>query len=240
MNKKITKAVCEQITVINNRIREILSGNTANNEKELMTLYQKYWNIRAEYDVLDRMFEENGKMGVVDVIGNVVVPALYKGFAEFHNRAIYSFLPIPACDFNDKYALVTSDGKGTPLCRFEYDKIIILRGSSNYFVCVKKVGERLQAGVIDSCGKVIVPCEMDKVYFVSKRIARVVKDGKMGVLTMNGDFFAPVYDEVEENNGYLAVCKRGRWGYLSSKGEFVDMAKEEGMDKANLLCLYEY
>ena len=238
MNKKITKAVCEQITVINNRIREILSGNTANNEKELMKLYQEYWTIRAEYDILDRTFEEDGKMGVVDIIGNVVVPALYKDYAELHNRAVYSQLPVPACDFNDKYALVTSDGKGTPLCEFEYDKIIFLRGSNNYFVCVKKVGERMQAGVIDSKGEVIVPCEMDKVFFASNRFACVRKDGKMGVLTMNGDYFAPIYDEVEANKGYLAVCKRGRWGYLGSKGEFVDATKEN-MEKANLLCLFE-
>ena len=240
MIKEVTKAVCERVMVINNRIHEILSDMTVNDRKELMRLYQEYWRIRTEYDILDRTFEENGKKGVVDVAGNVVVPALYKDYAELYNHSIYSHLPIPACDFNDRYALVTSDGNGAPLCGFEYDRIVFLRGSNSYFVCEKKAGERVQAGVMDSKGRVVVPCEMDVVHYVSHNIACVVKDGKDGVLTMNSEFFAPVYDEVEENNGYLAVCKEGRWGYLGSSGEYVGMVNGAGVDKTNLLCLFEY
>ena len=239
MRKEVTNAVRERIMVINARFQEIISDTTGNNDKESKDICQEYWNIRTEYNLFDRTFDENDKMGVVDILGNVVVPALYKDYSELYNYTIHTRLPIPAKDFNNKYALVTSDGKGTPLCDFEYDHISFMRGSDKFFVSAKKVGERMLSGVIDSNGKVIVPCEMDVVHYVSNNIACMVKDGKIGILTMNGDFFAPVYDEVEEHNDFLTVCKDGAWGYLSTEGEFIDMSDEDRIDEVILLRLID-
>jgi hypothetical protein len=187
------------------------------------------------------VFEEDGKKGVRNAAGKVLVPALYKDFSETYTYRRYGYvMPIPACDFNDKYAIVKCDGNGTPMCGFEYDMIKFMFGSCALYKCWKRVGEKYLTGVLDGEGNVIVPCEMDEVYAVSNNIAVIEKDGKFGGITMDNFYLEPVYDEVEDKDGYLYVCKEGIWGYISRKGEFIDENDEDRMDEEELLCLFEY
>ena len=240
MRKEVTESVRERIMVIDNRVKELKSANVAGDDGEVLKLKKEFWDIREEYDLFDKVFMENGKAGVVDIFGNVVVPALYKDFPELYNYTIYGRLPIPACDFNDKYALVASDGEGAPVCAFEYDMIKFKFGSSALFQCWKRAGDKYLVGVIDCGGNVVVPCEMDEVYGMSNNYAVVEKDGKLGAVTTGGLYIKPAYDEFEERDGLLAACVDGVWGYISSKGEFIDMDDEERMDGEVLLCLFEH
>ena len=223
MRKEVTNAVRERIQVIKNRVQEIKSNTPEENELEYMDLVQEFWNINTEYNLFDTTFSEGDKMGVVDIMGDVVVPALYKDYSELYNYALTRSLPVPASDFNGKFALVSSDGKGTPLCAFEYDMINYMRGSDCFFVCEKCLDGKVLMGVLNGKGEEIVPCEMDIVHSVSNNMAAFAKDGKIGVLTMNGEFFPPIYDDAEDDCGFLIVCKDGVWGYLSVKGELIGL-----------------
>ncbi len=241
MKKVATIEIIERVDSILDRMVAISNKEEVVTMDELDALYKEYDEIKAEYDLFDQVFEENGMQGVRNVRGKVLVPALYKDYAEVY---IYSKhgqpKPIVACDFNDKYALVTSDGKGTPICGFEYDMIKFMFGSCALYKCWKRVGEKYLTGVLDCEGNVIVPCEMDEVYGFCNNFAVVEKDGKFGAVTTNSFYVEPLYDEIEEREGYLTACKDGNWGYVSSKGEFIDENDEDRMDEEELLCLFEY
>ncbi len=238
MRKEVTKSVCERIMSITDRVKELVKEG--NNGHELIELDKEFWGIKEEYDLFDRVFEEDGKKGVVDILGNVVVPPLYEDYAELYNYSILAHKPIPACDSNDKYALVTSDGKGTPLCAFEYDMLRFKFGGGCLYQCWKRDGEKFLVGVIDREGNMIVPCEMDEIYGFCNNYAVVEKGNKVGAVTAGGFYIEPLYDDFEESDGFLTACKDGVWGYISAKGEFIDMADEERLDEEEWLCLFGY
>ena len=241
MKKVATIEIIERVDSILDRMVAISNKEEVVTMDELDALYKEYDEIKAEYDLFDQVFEENGMQGVRNVRGKVLVPALYKDYAEVY---IYSKhgqpKPIAACDFNDKYALVACDGKGTALCAFEYDMLRFKFGGGAFYQCWKRIGEKDLVGVIDSKGNVVVPCEMDEIYGFCNNYAVVEKGDKVGVVTTAGLYIEPLYDDFEESDGFLTACKDGVWGYISAKGEFIDMADEERLDSEEWLCLFDY
>ena len=81
MKKKVTPTVCERIQFIKNRIQEILVDMLPENKKEYSSLLNEFDSIKRDYDLFDSVFEENGKTGVVDVTGRIIVPSIYKVLA---------------------------------------------------------------------------------------------------------------------------------------------------------------
>ena len=241
MKKVATLDIVKRVDYIQERLAKINDDEEHTTRKEIDTLYKEYDAIREMYDLFDQVFEMDGKVGLCNVAGKVLVPAVYKAFSETYVYRRYGYvMPVPACDFNDKYALVKSDGKGTPLCEFEYEMIKFMFGSCAFYRCWKKVGGKMLSGVIDCDGNMVVPCEMDVVYAVANNIAVIEKDGKFGGITMDNFYLEPVYDEVEDKDGYLYVCKEGIWGYISRKGEFIDENDEDRIDEEELVLLFEY
>ena len=239
MKKKVSENVRERLEVLNKKARAIAPAGKIMNEEEYKELLMSLCGIEEEYDIFDSVFVEDGKMGIVDALGNVVVPPMYNGYSELYCYMIPKRLPVAVCDFDDKYALVACDGKGTPLCGFEYDMITFLFGTANMYVCKKDVGNRVYSGVLNSKGELLVPCEMDMIHFVANNVVCVVKDGKLGILTTEGRFFPPVYDDMEESNGYLTACKNGVWGYVSTEGELIALDDFERLSKAELFVIIE-
>lgn len=241
LKKVATLDVVKRVDCIQERLTRIYDGEEHATRKEIDALYKEYDAIREMYDLFDQVFEKDGKVGLCNVAGKVLVPAVYKDFAETYVYRSYGYvMPVPACNSIGKYALVKCDGKGTPLCEFEYEMIRFMFGSCAFYMCWKKVGDKIFAGVMDCDGNMVVPCEMDVVYAVANNIAVIEKDGKFGGITMDNFYLEPVYDEVEDKDGYLYVCKEGAWGYISRKGEFIDENDEERMDEEELVLLFEY
>lgn len=240
MKKVATIEIIERVDSILDRMVAISNKDEVVTMDVLDALYKEYDEIKAEYDLFDQVFEENGMQGVRNAAGKILVPALYKEFSETYTYKRYGYImPVPACDFSGKYALVKCDGKGTPMCGFEYDMIKFMFGSCALYKCWKRVGDNYLTGVIDGDGNVLVPCEMDEVYGISNGFATVEKDGKFGVITTRSVYIEPLYDEVEENDGLLKACKDGMWGYIGSNGEFVPEDDDERMRNSVLLGLYE-
>ena len=241
MKKIATEEIVKRVDSILDTLSKAFSKEIVMKRSEINALHREYEQLRDAYDLFDQIFEKDGKKGVRNAGGRVLVPAQYKEFSETYTYRRYGYvMPIPACDFNDKYAIVKCDGKGTPLCEFEYEMIRFMFGSCALYKCWKLVGDNYLRGVIDSEGNVIVPCEMEEVYSISNGFSVVEKDGKFGAVTTNSLYIEPSYDEIEERDGYLTVCKDGKWGYISSKGEFIDMDDEDRMDEEGLLCLFEH
>lgn len=241
MKKVATLEVANRLDYILDRMGKIEKDLAVPAQGEIDNLCNEYCRLTTEYDLLDVVFEENGKQGVKNAVGRILVPAIYKEFSETYIYTREEFvMPIPACDFNNKYAIVKGDGKGTPICPFEYDMITFLRGSLKHYLCKKNVGGKIFSGIIRSNGEVVVPCEMDLIHELANGFSALVKDGKIGIYTIHGDYFEPQFDDADEEAGFLKVCKDGVWGYLTEKGEFIDENDDKRLENEKIILLFDF
>ena len=219
-------------------LKQSLYNNSLSIE-ETEAVYAELDGLYKEYDLFDVTFEEDGCKGVKDIAGKVRVPAMYKEYPEVYSYAWGREMPMAAVNKEGKCALVAADGTGTALCGFEYDNISYMRGTNDMFLCRRNEGEVSKEGVLNAKGEVIVPCKMDTIYEFANNFAAVKKGEKYGIVTYSGAFIEPVYDDVEEKDGYIMACKEGVWGYISEGGKFIAEDDEEAMRDENLLALFE-
>ncbi|MBR2415677.1 MAG: hypothetical protein IKB11_02870 [Bacteroidaceae bacterium] len=208
--------------------------------EELNAIYMELDELKKEYDLFDVTFEEGGCKGVKDIAGKVRVPAIYKEYTELYSYTWGRKMPMAAVNGEGKCALVATDGTGMPMCGFEYNNIEFMFASDGYYRCEKEIDGKTKFGILNAQGELLVPCEMDVVHAVSNNFSGIVKDGKIGIITISGVYIAPVFDDLEEDGEFVKACKDGKWGYLGSKGEFVDMDDEENVDEVELLCLFDF
>ena len=124
MKKIATEEVVKRVDFIVDRLSKAIDKEVPLKRSEREALYEEYNQLMESYDLFDQVFDEGGKKGVRNAAGKILVPALYKEFSEIYTYKRYGYImPVPACDFSGKYALVKCDGKGTPLCDFEYEMI---------------------------------------------------------------------------------------------------------------------
>ena len=209
-------------------------------KEQMNECYRELDLIKKEYDLFDIAFEESGKSGIKDISGRIRVPAMYKEFPALFSYHCHRNGPIAAMDFNDKYAIVATDGTGAPLCDFKYDYIYYMFGTDNFFVCLDGEGDNVAGGVLNAKGELIVPCKMDTIYEFANNYAAVEKNGKFGLLAYDGTFIEPIYDDVEDEEGVIKVCKDGKWGYLSRDLDFIAEEEWERMENIELLDLITF
>lgn len=181
-----------------------------------------YRNYEYNYDWFHREFEENGKKGLKDAVGNILVPPIYDGFSEFYTYNSYCSWPIPACNSDGKYALVKKDGSGIPITNFEYDSIEIEPLSGWYIT--SKNGKK---GIVLETGKVLLPCQYDDfTLFFYKDIIDILLDGKHGLLKFNGLYIEPIFDKIgryKKGNEYLVYVQfKEKNGFLDQSGNFIE------------------
>ena len=157
--------------------------------------YEELQSLIEEYDYYDQTFEVDGKVGLKDVKGNILVPALYKDFPERYCSLFMRKRPMPVMGDNDKYALVSTDGTNTVLTPFEYDAIYH-KECTSYYICTKREGDKVLAGLLGVTGEVLVPCEMDYFYESKNGIEAFKKADKYGFYAIDGTYLPPMYDDV--------------------------------------------
>lgn len=77
---KATKEQAERLDYLMAEMKNLENSYNADNEAQYMKLGQEYANLMSDYDWLDEEFEENGKKGLKNVKGEIVVPAIYESF----------------------------------------------------------------------------------------------------------------------------------------------------------------
>ena len=191
-----------------------------------------FYNVCDNYDWMDYVEEENGCEKLVNVKDEVLVPPKYEHLGCCVGKVNKPKFPVTAM-LDGKWGLVLPDGKGTALCSFEYDEIQCF----DKFFVVSKSGRK---GVLDSKGRLLVPCDMDDVIFQPIYITRTDDghswyddcmfelrcDGKSGVLTMDGQCVMPSYDEIlfseiVDTDEALGAIIDGRDGCVSIDGKLV-------------------
>ena len=172
-------------------------------------------SFEEKYDLMTEIYEENGKFGVKDVAGEVLVPAIYDSIEDTHDDW-GRFYPVPA-NLNGKMALVASDGKGTPCTEFIYDSISYDHGY--YFM--EKDGK---CGFADLDGYIYLPTEADVIYEPEPYCDIVTYEvgEKQGFVSLGAKVATgALYDACEfDEEKYLVVSKDGAKGYLDISGNF--------------------
>lgn len=170
-------------------------------------------------DMRDVIFEENGKVGLRRVTGELLVPALFDEIPERYDCISEIQEPcgrVPVVK-DHKYALCKMDGKGTLVTDFVYDRIFRYFWSNyQYFITVNE-GKK---GVIDTLGREIVHCEMDEIYeMIDEDGCMPLRKGDKWGLVFYDVATEVIYDDYKIEDEMGMVKKDGEWYYIDYNGK---------------------
>lgn len=161
------------------------------------------------------MFEENGKCGVKDVMGEIIVPAMFDSIPMVLSEDLKDcVLPVVK---DGKYGFVKPDGKGTMAVECMYDNI-------HFYNCYYYVVKDGKYGLYGMGGTELLPVMADKIYEPWNDLVVYELDGKYGFSMILSEIVTEaVYEgyDVEENDD-LAVILNGKKGYLDENGTFTE------------------
>ncbi len=181
--------------------------------------YQNVSNWIGNMSWFDVPFTENGKQGVLDCWGNLLVPPL---FDECEPEAEQAYL-IPVRN-GKKWGFAFRDGSNKDNVEFKYDQI---DSWANYFI----VSIDDKVGIVGPSCKVIIPIEMDDLTLMSHAgIFVTKKNGKYGFRFNNRKYIEPIVDEIsfpvrkKWQKKYEPVRFRigDEWRYLTDEGEWTN------------------
>lgn len=118
---------------------------------EANKLQEEYYEIENEYDLFDQTYEEHGKLGIKDITGKILVPAIYSNYSELYSYTIKRGAPVAAQNDEGKFALVSTNGSGLPLCDFIYD-LIVCKHYTSFYTCIKEVDGKRLFGLLTAKG----------------------------------------------------------------------------------------
>jgi hypothetical protein len=187
--------------------------------------YNEYMDLFNRFDWSAEVFESNGKYGLKNAVGEIIVAPDYEDFMMLSSSDLQTGDWVVAQD-KGKWGVLEVDGNGNWMIEPEYDYI----GYPNPITHVRK---NEKWGVLDiNKNEFIIPLECDKVhadmgFMFTNGIAIYEKDGKVGVIIEDGRFTSPIFEDVDEENGFVKVKHKGEWGYINQEGEFTTSEDEE-------------
>ena len=178
-----------------------------------------HWIISPLFDDLKgfeggfSIFEDQGKFGVINEEGKVIIEAKYDKISK--NQNFFSL------EENNKFGL--ADLKGNIILTPQYSQECLELKENFIRVCKKD-----RYGLTNSSGKVIIkPC-LDSISYETqvingKKYFDVEKEKKSGWMGLDGDFLGnQLYDSIHGfSDGLAAVNKDGLWGFIDEEGKFV-------------------
>ncbi len=219
MEKKQKPTKDQVIEVLNIKTR--LDSINLNREFEMINVLKNQQSqIMDSYDWSDQELEVNGKFGLTDCFGEVLIPAEYEETWFRANYFVTREKPI-ACRKGEKWGMVLPDGKGTIVTEFRYDNLFLGEYYSfwNFIIVV----EDEKYGFIDIKGNSLSGIELDEIYQPGNRLGQVRKGDKYGFIYYNGDYFEPIYEEIRfsMDDRRCQVKLNGQWGFLDRNKNFI-------------------
>lgn len=157
------------------------------------------------------IFIQEGKEGILDEKGKVLVPAHYRSILFIQNGLI------PAVE-NDYFVFIKSSGD------IIEGKFYDISNISNGLAAVMTYKER-KWGYISTEGILVIPPRFEEASPFEEGGTAVVKEkGKFGYINKSGDYIVPPRFEDAlsfRKDGIAAVKENGRWGYISRSGEYI-------------------
>ena len=183
------------------------------NGKEVISCQYKTGTWKEFTDGYRPVKNMEGKWGVIDTTGRVVVPFKYDDAGDIENGYTRVYL-------DGKYGLCNMEGKEIIPC--EYDSIY---SPEEYGIAVEGNGG---TGYVNYEGKLIIPCKYyglgdfkDVGNPEGKLLAFTKTEDKDGGLyDLDGNELQPcIYDQAEDfRDGMARVMIDGKWGYLDATG----------------------
>lgn len=203
------------------------SFNNAASDKYL-ELGQELSDLMENYDWMDEVFEENGKKGLRNVKGEVVVPPIYD---DFLSVVAYGYDADCVAQLNGKAGIVKRDGKGTPMSSFDFKHMESIPFTPAY--AVWKEGSEKFALMMGQ--ELVTPFEIEHFCGASDGVILLKTDGKMGMLAYDPNFvyIAPEYDSIDYDGcgSYFTFVKDGIEGRVTLEGKFVSNEEFDGLSE---------
>ncbi len=166
--------------------------------------------------------QQNGFFGAINTKGDTIIPFAYKFLEPF------SKYDLARAKKDSLFGVI--DRNGAVIIPFEYDQISSLE--QKQFILVKS--EKYAYAKLD--GDLITEFQFDYEPGVlisgihSKRYAKVLVNGKYGIIDSLGNkVFPAIFEDVGQytDSTYIAVKKRGKWGYSNQNLRLVIPYKYE-------------
>ena len=218
MIQKLRKVTIEIVNELNAAYKNLQSATT-NDEKEAIT--NRIFQIDREYNWYDIPFEKNGRLGIKDAIGKVIVPAKFDDYIEtYTSDSRPEAMPMV---LNGKAVLVRTDGSGDVMPGTECEDITAVAFSP--FFAMHKGGK---IALFNANGKMILDYICKECPEFGGGLATYEVDGKVGVVYTTGVVLPARFDEIDSSEPYsfLSVRIRDVWGYVDKRGFFTGNKKE--------------
>lgn len=196
--------------------------------KERNAISEKYY--------LDAMIFDgkNGKKGLKDCLGNILVPARYDGFYFLprileHPKSSVSVIAIR----NEKYVVTTLDGSGKELTDREYDVIRLARNDHPYMTYIYRKDGALSWGFMSNQGIELTECIIDSLALGLNSFV-YESGGLQGYWQFGYDILPPIYDNIEmsgEPEDPLLFTLNGVQGYVRQDGTFLPLSEFKKMEE---------
>ncbi|MCL1919083.1 MAG: WG repeat-containing protein [Peptococcaceae bacterium] len=175
-----------------------------------------------------RWVEKDGKEGIIDADGNVIIPLEYDlvgGSVNVHFYENGDDSGIKDVSFYEGRLRVLADRKwgfidraNTVIIPLEYDYVL------NFDEGIAHVEKDGKSGYVDTYGTLVIPLEYDSLgVFTSEGLIRAGQNGKWGFCDIRGNVVIPLeYDGAGDFvNGFARVEKDGKHGYIDTNGQTV-------------------
>ena len=229
VEKKLPKATAEIVREYDELLQKMNSLDPSWSNEEAKAASERLYELENNYDWFNVEFTDpaTGKKGLKTVSGEVIAPALYDGFNEFHS---YTFAPhSPVIAIKDgKCGIVKGDGSGLQLCDFKFDFIQSLPFCSLFVA--RWDGEKERFGIIAGNGEIICPNILTGVSEAVNGIMSIESGDKCGVIDIDTyQCVLPEYDDLEmDAEADIVFVKGDKRGYVTEdKGEFVTVEQYE-------------
>lgn len=207
-------------------------------DKNYLNLLQEREDLMHGFDWFDEVFEENGKKGLRNVRGEVVVPAIYDDFCM--PRPYYLPSLLVGAKKGDKVALVKRDGKGTPKSDFEFHYVEPIPFTL-FDITFKS--EDLHHFAILLHNHVFTPYELvDYEMPCDEHIILKGDNGKFGIIGLSTFvYIAPEYDAVIDNGigNDFTFIKDGVKGRVTMDKRFISDEEYKNLTDEEQDDLYE-
>ena len=184
------------------------------------TLYNILLNVLWD----DEPFIKDGRTGLKDCWGRIIVPAEYEGCEGIHDgRFIHHENICISVKEGGKWAFLRRKNYHEQITDFLFDDVD-LTFQGYYSV---KAGNKY--GLYNQSGMELIQARMEDIYHptVCEWHIMYKEDGKYGILYNNGIRTKELAEDIDLESGHLLSVKvNGRWGYYSEDGNFTQKRKE--------------
>jgi hypothetical protein len=225
--KTLPKPTAEVVVEFDKLSQVLNSMDETISSEELGAASDRMNQLKKEYDWFNIEFTDptTGKKGLKTVDGEVIAPALFDGFAEYHSYAFWPHEPVVAIR-EGKCGIIKGDGSGQQLCDFKFDSISTILFCSLFIARWDGVKDRFC--IIAPNGDIVCPNILTSYGDPVNGIMNICSDDKYGVIDVDSYQCAlPEYDDLEmDADADIVFVKDGQRGYvLEETCEFVPVEK---------------